>query len=89
MIGFAGGGIPKIPANVLLVKNLQLIGLYWGATAIHNPTLFVQSCREVISMWLEGKVKPHISHRVPLAEANEALEIIKSRKSTGKVLLVQ
>jgi len=89
VIGFAGGGIPKIPANILLVKNVEVSGLYWGASAMHNPTLFAQSSQEVISMWLEGKVHPHVSHRVPLTEANKALEIIKSRKSTGKVLLVK
>jgi NADPH2:quinone reductase len=88
VIGFAGGGIPKIPANILLVKNVEVSGLYWGASAIHNPPLFQKSCQAVISMWLEGKVKPHVSHRVPLAKANDALDIIKLRKSTGKVLLV-
>lgn len=88
VIGFASGAIPKIPANILLVKNVEVSGLYWGASAIHNPALFMQSSKEVISMWVEGKVKPHVSHRVPLAEANDALDIIKARKSTGKVLLV-
>lgn len=88
VIGFAGGVIPKIPANILLVKNVAVSGLYWGASAIYDHALFAQSSKEVIAMWLEGKVKPHISHRVPLAEANSAFEIIQSRMSTGKVLLV-
>ena len=88
VIGFAGGSIPKIPANILLVKNVEVSGLYWGATAVQNPALFLKSSQEVLSMWLEGKIEPHVSHRVPLAEANKALDIIKSRLSTGKVLLV-
>jgi NADPH2:quinone reductase len=88
VVGFAGGGIPKIPANILLVKNVEVSGLYWGASAVHNPTLFMKSSQEVITMWLKGTIKPHVSHRVPLADANTALDIIKSRKSTGKVLLV-
>lgn len=88
VVGFAGGDIPTIPANILLVKNVEVSGLYWGAAAVHNPELFKQSSHEVISMWLQGSIKPHVSHRIPLAEANTALGIIKSRKSTGKVLLV-
>lgn len=88
VIGFAGGDIPKIPANILLVKNVEVSGLYWGASALHNPQLFQKSSKEVISMWLEGRIRPHVSHRVALSDANKALDIIKSRMSTGKVLLV-
>lgn len=88
VIGFAGGEIPKIPANILLVKNVEVSGLYWGASAIHNPSLFAKSSKEVVSLWLQGKIKPHVSHRIPLADANDALSVIKARKSTGKVLLV-
>ena len=88
VVGFAGGKIPQVPANILLVKNVEVSGLYWGASAVHNPKLFMKSSKDVISMWLDGTIKPHVSHRISLAEANKALDVIKGRKSTGKVLLV-
>ncbi|CAE7814888.1 unnamed protein product, partial [Symbiodinium microadriaticum] len=89
VVGFAGGGvIPKIPANILLVKNVSVNGLYWGAHAKANPALFAESARTIIDMWAAGRIKPHVSHRFSLAEANQAFEVISSRKSTGKVVLV-
>jgi len=89
VVGFAAGGeIPKIPANILLVKNVEVSGLYWGASAIHDPKLFRKSAEDVITMWVKGMIKPHVSHRIPLAETNKALDVIKSRKSTGKILLI-
>eukprot|EP00602_Paraphysomonas_sp_CaronLab_P001316 CAMPEP_0185025264 /NCGR_PEP_ID=MMETSP1103-20130426/8286_1 /TAXON_ID=36769 /ORGANISM="Paraphysomonas bandaiensis, Strain Caron Lab Isolate" /LENGTH=354 /DNA_ID=CAMNT_0027558417 /DNA_START=35 /DNA_END=1099 /DNA_ORIENTATION=+ len=88
VIGFAGGDIPKIPANILLVKNVSVSGLYWGAHTKHNPKLFLQSSSHIIKMWAEGKLKPHISHRFPLDKVNDAFSVIQSRKSTGKVVLI-
>ena len=88
VVGFAGGDIPKIPANILLVKNVSVNGLYWGAHARANPKLFLESTSAIIDMWANGKIKPHVSHRFPLDKSNEAFEVIASRKSTGKVVLV-
>jgi NADPH:quinone reductase len=87
VVGFAGGQIPKIPANILLVKNVSLCGLYWGAHAKGNPKLMAQSTSEVIRLWAEGKIKPHISHRFPLDKVNDAFDVIQARQSTGKVIL--
>ncbi len=87
VIGFAGGRIPQIPANLVLVKNIDVIGFFWGSYRRHKPELIAQSYQQLFRWFEAGKLKPHISHRLPLAEAAAALELIKTRKSTGKVVL--
>jgi NADPH2:quinone reductase len=86
-IGFASGEIPQIPANILLVKNLTVIGFYWGAYYRLKPQVLADSLRELIGWFEAGKIKPHVSHAVPLAEANRALVLLESRQSTGKVVV--
>lgn len=87
-IGFASGSVPQIPANILLVKNLTVIGLYWGAYFRLRPNVMADSLAQLLRWHAEGKIKPHISNEVPLAEANEALRLLRSREATGKVVVV-
>lgn len=86
-LGFASGEVPQIPANILLVKNLTVIGFYWGAYFRLKPQVLVDSLRELIGWFEAGKIKPHVSHTVPLAEANRALNLLESRQATGKVVV--
>jgi len=88
VIGFAGGSIPKIPANILLVKNVSVHGLFWGAHLVHDPQRMMASANQLIQWWLAGEITPHVGLRVPLAEANDAFAAIVGRESTGKVVLV-
>ncbi len=88
VIGFAGGRIPQIPANLVLVKNIDVIGFFWGSYRRHKPELMAQSYRQLFRWFDEGKLKPHISHRLPLADVAQALDLLKTRKSTGKVVLM-
>lgn len=87
VIGFAGGRVPDIPANILLVKNLSATGLYWGSYRNHAPALLKQEFDDLFGWFEAGKLKPHVSHQLDLAEAAEALNLLTSRKSTGKVVL--
>jgi NADPH:quinone reductase len=87
IIGFAAGRIPQIPANLVLVKNIDIIGFFWGSYRRHKPQLQAESFQELFRWYEEGKLKPHVSHRLPLAEVTQALELLKTRKSTGKVVL--
>lgn len=82
------GSIPSIPANVLLVKNVSVAGVYWGAHLTQDPATLLASADTLIGWWLEGKLKPHVCERLPLAEANRAFELVQSRNSTGKVVLM-
>lgn len=86
-LGFASGEVPQIPANHLLVKNLTVIGFYWGGYTRVNPKVLTDSF-EVLTQWyVQGKIKPHVSNLLPLEQANEALDLLKTRKATGKVVV--
>lgn len=86
-LGFASGDVPQIPANIILVKNIDIIGFYWGAYAQFDPATLVNSLQQLFQWYSEGKLKPHVSHEVPLAEASKALHLLTSRKATGKVVV--
>ena len=86
-IGFASGDVPRIPANHLLVKNLTVMGLYWGGYLAFKPQVVTDSMATLLSWYRQGRIKPHVSHVLPLTEAGAALELLKSRKSTGKVVV--
>jgi len=86
-LGFASGEVPQIPANHLLVKNLTVIGFYWGGYTRVNPKVLTDSFEVLIKWYVEGKIKPHVSNVLPLAQANEALDLLKTRKATGKVVV--
>jgi len=86
-LGFASGEVPQIPANILLVKNLNVIGFYWGGYTRFRPQVLTDSFRQLFAWYGEGRLKPHVSHVLPLEQANEALELLRSRRSTGKVVV--
>lgn len=88
LIGFASGTVPQIPANHLLVKNVDVIGVNWPAYAELHPEVMTESFRTLIQWYLDGAIKPHISASYPLEQAVEALNQVVSRKSTGKVVIV-
>lgn len=87
VIGFAGGQIPQIPANILLVKNIDVIGLYWGGYAGFKPQVITASLMELMGMYMKGALKPHVSHMLPLEQTTEAMDLMRDRKSTGKVVI--
>ena len=87
VIGFAGGEVPQIPANHLLVKNVDVIGFFWGAYKVHNRDRLVKSIYQLVDWWKEGRLKPHVSKTFPLSDAQQAIEYLLARKSTGKVVI--
>jgi NADPH2:quinone reductase len=87
VIGFASGAVPQIPANILLVKNVTVIGYWWGAYRKLNPALLQDSLAECVRWWAEGKLRPLVSQTLPLERAADALDLLKSRAATGKVVL--
>lgn len=86
-LGFASGTVPQIPANILLVKNLTVLGFYWGGYTRVNPKVLTDSFEVLFDWYAQGKLKPHVSHVLPLAEANAGLELLRSRQATGKVVI--
>jgi NADPH2:quinone reductase len=87
IIGFASGQIPKIPANILLVKQIAVYGFYWGSYRIHAPALVRGSLEELLGWYDAGRLRPTISHRFTLAQTAEALKTVLARKSSGKVVI--
>ena len=88
VIGFASGEVPSIAANIILVKNISVIGLYWGGYLRFNAKPLQDGLAELFDWHAQGKLHPHISHTLPLERAAEGLELLRSRKSTGKVVVM-
>ncbi len=87
VIGFASGEVPRIPANILLVKNISVLGYYWGGYLRFRPELLRRSLARLLGWYAAGRLKPHVSHVLPLERAAEGYELLRRRKSTGKVVI--
>ncbi len=88
VVGFASGKIPQARANHLLVKNYAVVGLHWGLYQLKSPMLIATAQKELFALYQQGKIKPHISERVPLRDAPAALARVAKGGTTGKVLLI-
>ncbi len=86
-LGFAGGSIPQAPANIVMVKNISVIGFYWGAYRRRAPARVTEQMRTLFTWLLEGRLQPRVSNSLPLEQAADALNLLKTRKATGKVVL--
>lgn len=86
-IGFASGDIPQIPANHLMVKNLSVIGFYIGGYRKFRPEVIADSLTTLLGWYQAGRLHPHISHTMPLSRVAEGMELLRRRKSTGKVVI--
>ena len=88
VIGFASGKIPSIQANRILLKNISIVGVHWGAYRVHDPSKIGETTAALFALYDNGAIRPVVSSIRPLAEAAAALDEIASRQSIGKVLLV-
>ncbi|OAB58170.1 hypothetical protein AY599_03330 [Leptolyngbya valderiana BDU 20041] len=88
VIGFAAGTVQQIPANILLVKNVSVHGMYWGSNRTRAPERLAAQFAELFDWYLAGKIRPLVSHRYPLEEGAQALADLRARKTTGKVAIV-
>ena len=86
VVGFPAG-IPKIPLNLTLLKSCQIVGVFWGAFTQRDPARNAEHISELFRWYADGKIRPRISARFPLADAGAALKLIEDRKATGKVVL--
>jgi NADPH:quinone reductase len=88
IVGFTSGRAALAKTNHLLIKDAEAIGFTIGALSRHNPA-WAQRNLSVLLGWLAaGRIHPHVSHRLPLAQAAEALKLITSRQVMGKAVLV-
>src|SRR5579872_750531 len=87
VIGFAGGRIQAVPANLILVKNISVIGVVWGEQAARDPVLVSRNLAELLRWWEEGRLKPQVAKTFALAEAGAAMRALLSRRYAGKIVL--
>jgi len=87
VIGFAGGRIPSIAANRILLKNMSVVGCYWGGYLEHHPEFLAQTQADLFALYEAGQIKPVVSQVYPLADAVTALRSLAERKTYGKVIL--
>lgn len=87
-IGFAGGRIPKIPANLPLLKGYSVVGVFWGASFTHDPPAMARVHRALMDWLAAGRIRPHISAVLPLAQTVEGMRRIAGRQVQGKILVV-
>jgi len=87
VIGFPAG-IPKVPLNLTLLKSCDIVGVFWGAAVARDPKAHQENVRQLMEMYAEGKIKPHVSETFPLDRAGDAIAHLGSRKAMGKVVIV-
>jgi NADPH2:quinone reductase len=88
VIGFASGDIPKIPLNLLLLKQASLVGVFWGAYAKARPGDNAANFAQLFAWYAAGCLRPHISQSFPLTRYGEALDVVMNRRARGKVALI-
>lgn len=88
IIGFTSGRAALAKTNHLLIKEATLIGMTIGAFGHFEPEAARRNFSQLMDYVAEGKLKPYVSHQLPLDEAASAMQLIKERKVIGKVVLV-
>ncbi len=87
VIGFAGGRVPQIPANHVMVKNVDIIGVNRPAYDVLAPEVSRRSQEQLLEWLAQGRIAPLVSKTFPLEQAIDGLESVVTRKSTGKVVI--
>ena len=95
VIGFIGGEIPQIPANILLLKNLHVAGFNMGqhvGWGVKDERARFAPCyragmTQLLQWWADGRLAPQIHATLPLAQFREAMRLVTSREAIGRVLL--
>lgn len=87
VVGFAHGEIPKLPLNLLLLNEREAIGVFWGAWTQRDPAGHAANITRLMQWFAEGKIRPHVGARYPLAQARDALNDVMQRRARGKVII--
>jgi len=87
VVGFASGTIPKLPLNLLLVKGVAALGVFWGEAVKRDPAAHRANMETVLQAVAEGRLKPRIHAAYPLENIVEAIGVLERREATGKVVV--
>lgn len=87
VIGFASGDIPRFPANIALLKEASIVGVWWGTWAAKNPALQMQNMQELAVLIKDGVITPRVTESYDLGDYRDAFAAITERRARGKVIL--
>lgn len=87
VVGFAGGQIPTVEANRLLLRNVSVVGVGWGELAKGRPELMAEIGADLERLAEAGYVRPLVGRTYPLEEGPQALRDLDERRATGKLVL--
>jgi NADPH2:quinone reductase len=87
LVGFVGG-VQQIPANRLLVKHRAALGSSLRYFRWHAPDKLRRSVEELMRWYGEGKLRPLVTHRLPLERSAEAIRLLTERRAHGKIVVV-
>jgi NADPH:quinone reductase len=87
VIGFAGGEIPKVPANLILLKSCAVVGVFYGAWSAREPAEADANFQEILGLYERGLIKPMIGREYPLTEYAAAMRCLMNREAIGKVVV--
>lgn len=88
VIGFAGGQIPPLAANQILLNNRTVVGIDWGAWTMRDPAANAELLAELMQLAGSGALHPVEPTAYPLDDAVQALTALQDRKVAGKVVLL-
>jgi NADPH:quinone reductase len=88
IVGFTSGRPAQIKANHLLIKDAEAIGFTIGGLSRLDPARERKNLATLMGWLGAGRITPHVSHRIPLEQAAEALKLVRDRKVIGKAVLV-
>jgi NADPH2:quinone reductase len=87
VVGFASGTIPRVPANLLLLKGCALIGVFFGTFRDKDPQANRRNFDEMFEWYEQGRLKPLVSRTMDISEVVSAFNVLVSREAIGKIVL--
>lgn len=87
VVGFAAGGIPRLPLNLMLLKELDVQGVHWGAFLDRAPEAHRADQSRLLAWVAAGQLTAQVHGTFPLADFPEAFGLLTRREAVGKVLL--
>ena len=87
VVGFASGRIPEVKANRIMLKNIAVTGIHWGAYREREPAKVPETFEGLFDLYRRGTIKPLIFNTYPLEDLPSALGELASRKTYGKLII--